>query len=223
MKNELRIPIDRPLAGFRLIQALNSGPKLAIIKILLKHRDGLPAKEISKMLGVKLPTTLEHLSDLIRTGLVHIEFNGRRKNYVLTSKRIVLELDLEQLIMLDEKRKDAELRELEALAYRYFEEKTQREKLPMTITVKDVANTLGLDTNTAIEVVDYINTYTDRFVLFIEKKILDALEEENGLTIEELSKKLNIHKYWVILGIQSLKSKSLIRIIDNKIIFFITI
>ncbi len=217
MKEELRIPRDRPLAGFRLIQALNSGPKLAIIKILLKYKEGLPAKEISRMLGVKLPTTLEHLSDLIKTGLVHVEFNGRRKNYVLTSRKIVLEIDLEQLVMLDEKRKDAELKELEALAYRYLEEKTKKDKLPMTITVKDVVNTLGIDTNTAIEIVDFINTFTDKFVLLIERKILDILRSEDGLTIDDLAKKLNMHKYWVIIGVQSLKSKSLVKIVNNKV------
>ncbi len=218
MSKEIRITSDRPLAAFRLIQALNSGPKLAILKILLENKEGLPAKEISRRLGVKLPTALEHLSDLIKIGLVHVEFNGKKKYYVLTSEKIVLEIDLRQLLMLYEKRKDFEMKELELLAYRYFVEKIRKDKLPMTITVKDVANVLGIDTNTAIEVVDFINTYTDRFIAFIEKRILDTLgSKQEGYSIDELSKILKIHKYWLILAVQSLKSKSLVKVIDDKV------
>ncbi len=95
---------------------------------------------------------------------MHVEFKGKKKNYVLTSEKLILEIDLRQLLILYEKRKDFEIKELELLAYRYFEEKIRKDKLPMTITVKYVASVLGIDTNTAIGVVDFINTYTERFI-----------------------------------------------------------
>ncbi len=40
MNREIRITSDRPLAAFRLIQILNSGPRLAILKILLENKEG---------------------------------------------------------------------------------------------------------------------------------------------------------------------------------------
>ncbi len=47
---------------------------------------------------------------------------------------------------------------------------------------------------------------------------MEALESrEEGYSIDESSKILRIHKYWLILAIQGLKSKSLVKVIDDKV------
>ncbi|MCD6196844.1 MAG: hypothetical protein J7J82_08675 [Staphylothermus sp.] len=81
--------------------------------------------------------------------------------------------------------------------------------IPFIKSVSIIAIVLGIDTNIAIEVVDFINTYTEKFIRFIEKRILDTSgSSEEGYSIDELSKILRIHKYRLIFAIQSLKSKS---------------
>lgn len=212
----LKITSDRPLAGYRIIQALNSGPKLTIIRALINNSEGLTAKEIAKLLGVKLPTIMEHLSDLIKTGLVRINYEGRHKRYVLQAKKVLFEIDLPLFLSLIERKDEAELRELEFMAVEYLKKKIAGEGLPMNITVKDVARTLGVDTSTAIGIVDFINTYPEKIIHFIEQMIIqELLNNQSSLTLGELSKKINIHKYWLILAVQSLVSKAIVKLEDE--------
>ncbi len=218
MNETLRIPGERPLTAKRLMETLTSTPKLAILKIL--YREGAKtAGELSEKLGLKLPTILSHLNDLVRTGIVVLEHNGRRKRYVLAAEKIMLEIDLRTYLELDEKLREEELREIEYLAYRYVEAKRRGKGLPLTITVKDVADTLGVDKNTAIAIVDYINTYTDDFIELLVKETLEVIRKySEGLTLRELSEKLNIHYYWVALIVQKLVSKSYVKVEGEKVI-----
>ncbi len=217
--DSMKIARDRPLAGYRLIQVLNSGPKISILRALINNPDGLTAKEIARLLGVKLPTAMEHLSDLIRTGIVRVKYEGRHKKYVLLAENIVIEVNLPLYVKLSENREEAELHELEVMAIEYLKTKISGDGLPMNITVKDVARTIGVDTATAISVLDFINTYSDRFIHVVEQIILEELRRSEGpKKIADISRNTNIHKYWVILAVQNLVSKSLARLEGDQVL-----
>ncbi len=217
--DSIKIARDRPLAGYRLIQALNSGPKISILRALINYPEGLTAKEIARLLGVKLPTAMEHLSDLIKTGIVRVKYEGRHKKYVLLAKNIVVEVNLPLYVSLLEKKEEAELYELEVMAIEYLKTKISSGGLPMNITVKDVARTIGVDTATAISIVDFINTYPDRFIHAVEQIILEELRRSKGpKKIADISRSTKIHKYWVILAVQNLVSKSLAKLEGDQVI-----
>ncbi len=215
----LKIPANRPLVLKRLIEILNSGPKTLILSILL-DKGSMTAKELSRELGVKLSTILAHLSDLVKTGLVTVEYDGRQKKYKITSNKLILEIDLNLYLHLSERIEEERLKEVEELAIKYIEVKRKSDGLPLAITVKDVSSTLGIDRNTAIEVVDYINTYTDNI---IETLAYEAVREfkNKRLTIKELSKKMNIHYYWATLIVQLLKSKGIAEVDDEGRIYLL--
>jgi len=217
MTDKLYIPGERPLATRRLLNILNSGPKIAILKAL--HEEGsLTAKELSKILGVRISTILSHLSDLLKVGLIVMDCTGRQKKYRLAADRVVVEIDLPLFLHLEERIEEEELREIEELALRYMNAKRSNGGLPLAITVKDVASTLGLDTNTAIEVVDYINTYTDRFIEALARDAISLLVQEKEATLNQLARKLNIHLYWASLVAQKLVSKGYIVLRGDRIV-----
>ncbi len=62
-----RVRIDDQGRVRWLIDALCSGPKLQILKMLLAEGP-LTASEISRRLGIKLSTTLNHLEGLLAAG-----------------------------------------------------------------------------------------------------------------------------------------------------------
>lgn len=210
MSSEIVVPWDRPLAARRIIEVLNSGPKLAIIRALLR-RNGATAKELSQELGVKIPTVLSHLSDLARAGLVVVdtgEEGGRHaKVYRLAARKVVVEVDLEQFVELRERIDREELREIEALALRYVDEKRRHSILPLAVTVRDVVKTIGIDAGTAIQVVDYINTYTRSIIEHLASEALKALGSRGAMSVRDLAKSLRVHEYWAALVAQELVAR----------------
>jgi len=222
MKEELVIPEDRPLTIRRILDILNSGPKLSILKVLLDHGE-LSAKEIADKVKIKLPTVLSHLSDLVKAGLVKVdvsESKGRRtKKYSLMAKKLVLNINLDLLTHLEEHIEEEKFRELEYLAIQYINIKRKEKELPLTISVRDVAKTLGLDLNTAVEVTDFINTYTDRIIDYLCGEALELIKSKGKVKgIKELASLMKVHQYWAALITQALNNRGLIRISDNGII-----
>ncbi len=210
---KLVIPYDRPLAARRIIDALNSGPKLNILKILLEEKEnGATAGEIANRLKIKLPTALSHLNDLVKSGLVIVKNvkEGRKtlKKYFLAAKTIALEINLEFFLRLDEKSVEEELKEIEVLAIEYINRKRESSILPLAISVKNVAETLGVDTNTAIKIVDYINTYTDKIIEYLVGEALEVMKKKKKISnVRELAKTLRVHDYWAALIVQKMVSK----------------
>ncbi len=216
--DELVIPSKRPLLAKRVLDVLTSGPKLSIMKLLLE-KGSLSAKEIANELNLKLSTVLNHLNDLVKAGLVHISIEKQDsrtiKKYHLISKKIRIELDLETFLHLEKYAREEELKEFEDLVYRYIELKCSQSKLPLSITVKDVVSVLGIDMNTAIGVVDFINSYTDRVIEYIANKVFEYLKKNRESSIDTISRDLRIHEYWIALAIQNLVSRGLVRL-DEK-------
>ena len=103
-EDKLVISEERPLAIRRILDILNSGPKLSILKVLLEEGE-VTAKDIADRIKIKLPTVLSHLSDLVKAGLVRVNIastgSKQVKKYSLVSRKIVLNIDLELLLHLE--------------------------------------------------------------------------------------------------------------------------
>ena len=188
----------------RLLEVFCSGPKTQILKILLEN-ECLTATDVSRRLGVKLSTTLSHLESLVSAGLVSIRvesIGGRSiKKYCIESKKMIIELDLEEIVAPKpvEESKETLKPELEALILEYINIKRQRRsKIPVRFKVRDVARTLGIDIDTAIEIVNYMNTRQDRIAELLCNEILDEIKKNNYTSIREASDKLLLHPYWIV-------------------------
>lgn len=218
-EDKLVIPEDRPLAIRRVLDILNSGPKLSILRILLDHGE-VTAKEIADKLKIKLPTVLSHLSDLIKAGLVKVrilDVKGRKvKKYSLVSKKFILNIDLSILLHLEEYEAEEKLKEIEYLAIQYINLKRKKEGLPLTISARDVAKELGIDINTAIEVTDFINTYTDKIINYLSSEALELIKSRGKISgLRELASLMNVHHYWMALIIQDLNNKGFIKVLND--------
>jgi len=218
-EDKLVIPEDRPLAIRRVLDILNSGPKLSILRILLDHGE-VTAKEIADKLKIKLPTVLSHLSDLIKAGLVKVrilDVKGRKvKKYSLVSKKFILNIDLSILLHLEEYEAEEKLKEIEYLAIQYINLKRKKEGLPLTISARDVAKELGIDINTAIEVTDFINTYTDKIINYLSSEALELIKSRGKISgLRELASLMNVHHYWIALIIQDLNNKGFIKVLND--------
>ncbi len=218
-EDKLVIPEDRPLAIRRVLDILNSGPKLSILRILLDHGE-VTAKEIADKLKIKLPTVLSHLSDLIKAGLVKVrilDVKGRKvKKYSLVSKKFILNIDLSILLHLEEYEAEEKLKEIEYLAIQYINLKRKKEGLPLTISARDVAKELGIDINTAIEVTDFINTYTDKIINYLSSEALELIKSRGKISgLRELASLMNVHHHWMALIIQDLNNKGFIKVLND--------
>lgn len=89
----------------QLINVLNSGPKLKILKILSEEKP-LTTSELAEKLKVKISTTLSHLKDLVDAGLIKVRMEniGGRivKKYSLISNKIVLTVNVHVLTRIKE-------------------------------------------------------------------------------------------------------------------------
>jgi len=216
-----RVMIDDQGRVRWLINALCSGPKLQILKMLLA--DGpLTASEISRRLGIKLSTTLNHLEGLLAAGLLKVEVGGRNrviKKYAVTAPRIEAVIDLRALLLpppcmttaTSTTHQAIEVdQELEALALEYINAKrrSKRAKLQIRPKVRDIASTLGVDVDTAIEVARYINTNQRRLAKVLHEDVLQTLRERGGkASIRELADVLRVHPYWIVLCVSELSSE----------------
>ncbi len=216
-----RVRIDDQGRVRWLIDALCSGPKLQILRMLLAEGP-LTASEISRRLGVKLSTTLNHLEGLLAAGLLKVEVSGKNKiikKYMVTAPQVEAVIDLKALLLPppcvpatapptpQEVSVDSEL---EALALEYINTKrrSKRAKLQIRPKVRDIASTLGVDIDTAIEVARYINTHQRSLAKVLREDLLKALQERGGkASVKELADRLRVHPYWVVLCVSELSNK----------------
>ncbi len=225
-----RVRIDDQVRVRWLINALCSGPKLQILKMLLTEGP-LTASEISRRLGIKLSTTLNHLEGLLAAGLLKVEVSGRNriiKKYVVTAPQVEAVIDLKALLLPppcvpaatpppQATEVDAEL---EALALEYVNAKRRgkRTKLQIRPKVRDIASTLSVDVDTAIEVARYINTHQRRLAKVLRHDIIKALQERGGkASVRELANSLRVHPYWVVLCVNELSNEGRAEIREGKI------
>ncbi|HDI74330.1 MAG TPA: ArsR family transcriptional regulator [Thermoprotei archaeon] len=161
----LIIPWSRPFKAKLAIEALSSRTRLNIIKILLGSRRGLTAQEISRKLGLSLPTTLEHLEILVSSGIIQREWRvvGRRvlKAYRLVDSQLDLKIDLLSFVETPEKR------ELEELAHLFVDKVREIKELDARPLLETIQKVLKVDRAKALSVLDYI--------LSSEEEIVDHL------------------------------------------------
>jgi len=206
----------------KVIEALCSGPKLQIIKLLLENRDGLRATELSKVLGIKLSTVLKHLEDLVSSGLVNVSLEGTNrvvKRYLIRNDEVLVKINLRELVGIEscvegEELVSSEVREL-AMEYVRIKRGRRRGKLPLRPKVRDVANVLGLSIDKAIEVVNYINTHQHEVTKLICEEVEKLLKSEGPLRIKDLADKLKVHPYWVVTCVEGLRSLGKVVINDS--------
>ncbi len=215
--------VGDPLKVRRLLEVFCSGPKTQILKILLEN-GWLTATDISRKLGIKLSTTLSHLETLVSTGLVSVRVDsiGNRiiKRYGISSRKLVIKLDLEEIVSPKqvEKLEEKERPELEALVLEYIRVKRSRKsKIPVRFKVRDVAKVLGVDVETAIDIVNYVNTRQHRIADLLCNEILDEIRENNYTSIREVADKLLLHPYWVVTCIQLRGKEKGVTVNDGKI------
>lgn len=226
-----RVRIDDQGRVRWLIDALCSGPKLQILKMLLTEGP-LTASEISKRLGIKLSTTLNHLEGLLAAGLLKVEVSGKNriiKKYAVTAPQVEAVIDLKALLLPppcvptaappapQAAGVDAEL---EALALEYINAKrrSKRAKLQIRPKVRDIASTLGVDVDTAIEVARYINTHQRRLAKVLRDDVLKALQERGGkASVKELADALRVHPYWIVLCASELSNEGVAEIREGVI------
>ncbi len=126
------IPEDRQLIVRRIINVLNSGPKLEILKILSEGKP-LTASKLAEKLKVKISTVLSHLEDLVNAGLVKVEtesIGGRIiKKYSLISNKIVLTVNIHALTRIEEVGVEEYEREMENLTLQYLKAKRKKRRI----------------------------------------------------------------------------------------------
>ncbi len=224
MGEEEQVIIREASKVAKLLEVFCSGPKIQILKILLES-DWLTATDISRKLGIKLSTTLSHLESLVSAGLisVRVENVGNRtiKKYGVRSKKLLIELDLEKIVAPKPIGEHVEIPrpELEALILEYINiKRSRRSKIPVRFKVRDVAKTLGVNVDTAIEIVNYANTHQNRIIELLCNEIIDEIKKNNYISIREAADKLLLHPYWIVSCIQVRGEKKGVILSEGKII-----
>ncbi len=182
------LEVDNALKARSVIGVLASSAKRRILSMLLESAQGLTAKEIAVKLGVSLPTILEHMDNLIDSGLVEVEQRGMGirggKVYRIKYECIRISLRLDEYVRGGEALVDE-------LAARYVTEKRRRGVLSSKPQVRDVAKTLNVDRETALMIAARIVSNQDWLV---EQLISEALEVLRGgpAGIRDLASKLRV-------------------------------
>ncbi len=208
----------------RVIEALCSGPKLQILKMLIEYGGGLTATDVAKKLGVKLSTALTHLEDLVNAGLLTVSTEGSGriiKKYYVSDSEVMIKINLKELLGIETcevpKELTEEEEELRALAMEYVRIKRsrRRSKLPLRPKVRDVATVLNLSIDKAIEIVNYINTHQDEIVNELCPEVQEILRRAGSMKVKDIADELKVHPYWVVLCIERLVRIGVVKVRDN--------
>ena len=198
---------NRPVEARLVIQALSSPTRVAMLRMIADKAQGATASELAKALSLSLPTALEHLSILLGAGLIRWEWRveGRRsvRVYKLVDRRVAIQLDLDAYTHLPE------LEELKSMMISFVERSMEGKGLPAKPTVSEVEKLLGVDSRTAIAVVDYMLKSEEEIVDHLASKAMPILEGVKEITTSELAAKLKIHEYWAARIARKLEEKGL--------------
>ncbi len=192
----IRIARNRPVLALLVIESLSSESRRKIIKELLNEKQGLSASELSRRLGLTLPTILSHLDKLVASGIVRIiplRERGRvQKLYRLPDKDLQMYIDLRLLANIPEKET------LKEYLAKYIEESRRRAPLTERFDPQVIMDVLGVDFNTAIMLADYFNMSTEEIVGMLVKEAEALVREKEEVTLEELERLLRVTTYWAV-------------------------
>ena len=195
----------------KILDALSSDSKLRILKRLLKSPAS--ATDLANEFGLTLPAITSHLRDLEEAGLIRLiaKRRGRgrpAKLYALTRRRITLEIDLEVLLELPDE--DS----LEELVNEYVRKKVEGGGL-RKVTVRDVMDTLGVSRAVAAVVAERLTSDPRPLIEAIADRVMEHLNGEK--TTVELTKELNMDRWWVSKAVELLNEEGLVEVKAGKV------
>ncbi len=195
----------------KVLDALSSDSKLRILKRLLKSPAS--ATDLANEFGLTLPAITSHLRDLEEAGLIRIieKRRGRgrpAKLYALTRRRITLEIDLEVLLELPDE--DS----LEELVNEYVRKKVEGGGL-RKVTVRDVMDTLGVSRAVAAVVAERLASDPRPLIEAVADRVMEHLNGEK--TTVELTKELNMDRWWVSKAVELLNEEGLVEVRAGKV------
>ncbi len=189
----------------KLIDALNSESKLKILRRLLESPAS--ATDLANEFGLTLPAITLHLKDLEEAGLIKtVEVRRGRgrpaKLYALTSKRISINIHLNELLGLPEEE------DLDSLAQEYVRRKMERGFTG--IRISDIMETLLVDRATAAAISERLQSDPHPILEALGKRILESFKDRT--TVTELVKKLGSDRYWILRALRNLEEMGLVRV-----------
>lgn len=210
---ELRILATRPRVAKKVMEVLNSGPKVRILEYLNRVGEA-GAKSVAEALGVKLSTALEHLNDLVEIGLIKTVYRDSRKRYLIAASKIVIEVDLPLYISTY---LGGPSTPLEAKALKLFEELRRSGGVPVTISVDDARRVLGVDREEALKIIDLINFQPGIISSRLGELIIEYLSKRPAASLTQISRDLNVHIYWVALAVERLVKSSRLNVSKGRV------
>jgi len=205
------------LKAMAALYSLTNETRLKIIELLLqRYRVGMTPSAISKVLDLSLPTVTKHLEILEEAGLVNYIYTRGgtpSKLYKITDLYLTVQIDLSKFV------KAFNRSELERMAASYIQKKMET-KLPPSITIDDIKNTLKTDQDTAYVVYEYINEKKiDLIVKPISSMIFDILEKTNkkSINIRELEE-INADEYWIEVACRHIQNKGIYTYGDKELV-----
>ena len=190
------------------LYSLTNETRLKIIELLLqRYRLGMTPSAIAKVLNLSLPTVTKHLEILEDAGVINYVYTRGgtpSKLYKITDLYLTIQIDLSKFV------KAFNRSELERMAAKYIQKKMET-RLPRTVTIDDIKNTLETDQDTAYVVYEFIN---EKKIDLIEKPIASMILEivEKGqrksVNIQEL-KEISADEYWIENACRHIQSKGI--------------
>jgi len=194
----------------KLIDALSSESKLKILRRLLESPAS--ATDLANEFGLTLPAITLHLKDLEEAGLIKTVEVRRGKGrpaklYALTSKRISINIHLNELLGLPEE-------DLDSLAQEYVKRKIESGFSGISVT--DIMETLLVDRATAAAISERLQSDPLPILEALGKKILESFEDRT--TVTELTKKLRSDRYWILRALRNLEEMGLVKVKEGTVV-----
>jgi len=195
----------------KLIDALSSESKLKILRRLLESPAS--ATDLANEFGLTLPAITLHLKDLEEAGLIKTVEVRRGKGrpaklYALTSKRISINIHLNELLGLPEEE------DLDSLAQEYVKRKIESGFSGISVT--DIMETLLVDRATAAAISERLQSDPLPILEALGKKILESFEDRT--TVTELVKKLRSDRYWILRALRNLEEMGLVKVKEGTVV-----
>ena len=206
----LRIAKTRPVLALLVITALSSESRRRIVKELLQARNGLSASQISKRLGLSIPTILSHLDKLLAAGIVRavpVRERGRiQKLYRVIDKELQLVVDLNLLSKVPPE--DVLKEQLE----RYIKESKKTMPLSERFDPDRIMEVLGVDFETAIMLADYFNMCKEDIVSILVEELREKLSGREEVSLAEIENYLRVTTFWAIKVAGRMEELGLVRV-----------
>ncbi len=181
--------IEDVAKALRALEVLSSKAKLKIVRVLLE-KGRASAKEIAEVTGTSLPTVLQHLEDLVSIGLAtyeEVKRGAKRvKEYRLTSKRVVIVLDLARLV------EDRESKLLDLVA-EYLSLRDEGIEVKASPSTYELRKLLKLSDEDAKELASFYRSRIDEVAEVLAEELLTKASGLE-LTVREISRLLRVDR-----------------------------